>query len=192
MFKCLRYLAILGFVVMLGSCNINAPNENAQVAPEAEEQEPAEDSAAPAEQISASGTGLGDPKQNFDEEYGEGIEEGVVVRYDDDYLHVTFIDDRAVVILVQPGMKGPSHISKAEALEVARPFLPDDAVEQGEAALEVYTYAVYYSSETMPGVVPEDWLNSQDPTALAVSFNHEDNDPSQIFSIFIAPKDEEF
>jgi len=129
---------------------------------------------------------LGATKASFDSKYGVGLDSGSHIRYQNDYLLVTFIDDTADYVLVQFEQMGKGRISKDEALVLASPFLPDDSVKIGERQHDEDSYVVEYSSQKLAQTLSEDRFYGAPAGSFIVIIQHDPNNRNSAFAALIA------
>jgi hypothetical protein len=145
------------------------------------------------DRISASGAGLGDEKSTFDQKYGQGIDQEIWIRYSNDYLLVTFIEDRAWNIQIQFEATQQNRVSKSEAIRIGESMMPADAIKEGERQESETAYVIRYKSDLLGQVFSADSFTSASGEAEVGIFililQHEPNNPNQVFGAILGPGD---
>jgi hypothetical protein len=169
--------------------NLEYAQQNAQVS-----SEPTVSNTSKPEQIAIASGGLGDTRPNFDKKYGTGRDEAKVhVRYQNDYLLVTFVkgenfdfaDGRAQNIMIQFEATQTPLVSTQQAIQTAEQFLPKDAVKEKEQQSDDDFYHIQYTSQSLAKAIGSGWFFDSSPGVFTVSLWQDWDDPSKVYAVSI-------
>ena len=149
------------------------------------------------EQISGTGAGLGDTREGFEKRYGSSAssnkESG---RYMNDLVQADYADDRIHTISLNSRKTdtNKSGMTREEAIELAQPYFPDDAVKIKEWQSSSNEYAIHYESKKLANVFSSKWQEvfwgeGVKPGSFLVILTHEEGNQDDVFSAIISAGD---
>lgn len=149
------------------------------------------------ERISLNGAGLGDTREGFEGVYGRNISDNREFgRYQADYVHASFAEDAVVSIQLQFGKTDKNRRTKGEAVDLARVFLPSDAVKikEWQPESEPNSYAIHYESQKLASAFPQKWQevlweDGVKPGSFLVILSHDEGNTDSVFSVVVSAGD---
>jgi hypothetical protein len=180
----------------------NVPTLQPSISPEAQTQQPSPSplsqpsvlaSPQTTKRISVTGAGLGDTRGSFEKVYGHSIGDNRDFgRYQADYVHASFAEDTVMSIQLQFGKTDKNRRTKGEAVDLARVFLPGDAVKvkEWQPESEPNSYAIHYESQQLANAFPKEWQevfweDGVKPGSFLVILTHDEGNTDSVFSVSV-------
>ncbi|MFS0637858.1 hypothetical protein AB1K84_18305 [Mesobacillus foraminis] len=138
--------------------------------PSLEEQKAETEAPPPNEERITETAGLGDTRENFNEEYGEPEGDEEIANYQDDFLIVTFENHRAVNMELHFGSNPDGLKSEEEMMAFIEKVIPKDAkeVERTTNDLNSNQQIIQYKSETLKNTISEESFRGDKPGTFLV------------------------
>ncbi|MDF2534434.1 MAG: hypothetical protein K0R18_591 [Bacillales bacterium] len=129
----------------------------------------------------SNGIGLADTLEAYENEYGKNNGDGMMARFQNDYLLPIFADGRAMNLKIQfEATNDPSRTLK-EAKQIAQFFIPKDAQFVKEYSDDFPRVVQEYQSESIAELYP-----SIEPVGtFIVIISHKDGNPNDVFGITV-------
>lgn len=118
-------------------------------------------------QITKAG-GLGDTYDIFVQNYGVNIGDQMMARFQNDYIHSIFVNERAMNITLQFEATSQSYRSKKEALALAEEVIPIDAKKIKEYSDDPGRIVIEYTSKKLAKVMNKESFGSAKPGTFLV------------------------
>lgn len=146
---------------------------------------PAPASASPTQNIEKPVAALGEPITSFDAVYGEpNADVAVFHRYKDDYLLIIPMNDLAWNISIQFEATTVKNRTREEALEIAKEFIPSDAIEVKEYQVEEGKDVIVYESASLAKKFDKEIFRENKPGTFIVMLK---SDKNGVYTVITAP-----